>query len=375
MNNKRSNEVVLFLMSNAFSDVEIMKTSPYAKVFLAATKYMGAHALITHYNTHDIQDTEHISYLRINKSLQSKLLVAPIVEIVKSVIWIKRHKPSLVIMSGAPIKQNVRFLYRLMLPKQKFALIMATPSVDKNRLLRLFTNKLLQINILFFSTLIADKYWRHDRLRLPLNKIKIVDPAFHDFGFASKDFSVLRLVYVGVLSGRGVENTIEGLALFLRKNPKVKVTYDIFGRAKKHEIESLRAVINKFSIDSVVKLHGFLTQEEAAELIQTCNIGIAYLPNTSYYGNSSAKTLEYLIAGLPVLATPSPFKTDFINDSTGVMHDDNPQAFAKGLELMYARRFDYKPEEIRKKHLKYTMDEIVRTQYVPLFRQLIRDKR
>lgn len=375
MNNKRSNEMVLFLMGYNLSDIEIMKTSPYAKVFLASTKYIDAHALITHYNTHDIQDTEHISYLRINKSLQRKLLVTPIVEIVKSVIWIKRRKPSLVIMSGSPIKQNVRFLYRLMLPKQRFAMIMATPSVHKNRLLRLFSNKLLQINILFLSTLIADKYWRHDRLRLPLHKIKIVDPAFHDFGFAPKDFSTLKLVYVGVLSGRGVEHTIEGLALFLRNNSGVKVTYDIFGKAQKHEIESLQAVVNKFSLDSVVKLHGFLTQEEAAELIQTCNIGVAYLPNTSYYGNSSAKTLEYLIAGLPVLATPSPFKKDFINDSTGVIHDDNPKAFAKGLELMHTRRFDYKPEEIRNNHLKYTMDEIVRTQYVPLFRQLIRDKR
>lgn len=375
MNNTRSNEMVLFLMGNDFSDKEIMKTSPYAKVFLTSTKYISAHALITHYKAHDIQDTESVSYLRINKSLQNKLLVAPIVEIVKSVTWIKRHKPSLVIMGGAPTKQNFRFLYRLMLPRQKFAIIMATPSVHKNRLMRLYLNKLLQTNLMFYSTLIVEKYWRYDRLMLPANKIKSVDPAFHDFGFAPKDFSTLKLVYLGVLTGRGIEHTIEGLALFLSKNPGVKVSYDIFGKAKKHEIASLQAVVNEFSLDSVVKLHGFLTQEEASKLIQTCNVGVAYLPNTSYFGNSSAKTMEYLIAGLPVLATPSPFKNDFIDESTGVIHEDNPQAFAKGLELIYARRFDYNPEEIREKHLKYTMDEIVKTQLVPLFRQLIRDKR
>jgi len=277
-------------------------------------------------------------------------------------------------MSGAPRKQDFRFMYPLLTPRQKYVVFMATPSVDQRRFYRFLMNKSLQVNMSFFSHLVIERYWRHDFLKLPYKKLKVIDPGFYDFGFAAKDFSSLRLVYVGVLCGRGIENTIEGLALFIHRNSTAKITYDIFGKAKPSEIYSLRKVISKHSLSSTVKCHGFLTQSEGSRLIQGCNVGVAYTANTGYYGHSSAKTLEYLIAGLPVIATSSPFKNDFINDSNGVIHDDNPEDFSRALEIVYSRRFEYMPEKIREVNLHFSMDKIVKNQIVTFFNLLMQDQ-
>lgn len=363
---------VLFLFGDESHDEHVMRTSVYAKLFFHVAENLNSLALVTHYQKRIIPDTKQITYIGMSPWLRRIPLLGPVYQIIVRLRWIRRGKPALVIMTGCPQKQDFRYLYRLLLPRQKYALVMMTPSVSSNRFLRYYVNKSLQFNILFFSTLIAEKYWRHDRLKLPIKKMNVIDPGVHDFGYAPKDFSTLKLVYVGVLRNRGIEQTIEGVAMFIHRHPEVRLSYDIFGKAAKHEVDNLKKLVRERNLGAIVTCHGFLSQEEGSKLIQTCNIGVAYLPTTSYFGNSSAKTLEYLIAGLVVLATPSPFKADFVNDSNGVLHDDNPVAFANALETVYDRRFMFNPEEIRQKHLQYSMSQIVKDQLIPILNSLMR---
>ena len=227
---------------------------------------------------------------------------------------------------------------------------------------------------MLFNNLMVPRAWRHDRLRLPKRKLRYYELGFNDFGFAAKDLSTLKLVYLGVFGGREIERTIEGLAIFLSKNKDAKVTYEIAGKNKPQEAESIKNAIKKHKLESIVRFHGFLSQEEAAKLIQDSNIGVSYIPINEIYGYASTKTIEYLIAGLPVIATQSKFREEYINESNGILHQDNALAFAEALEYVYYRRLEYKPEEIRKSILHLSNEQKVKNSFLPLLESLITKK-
>ncbi len=63
---------------------------------------------------------------------------------------------------------------------------------------------------------------------------------------------------------------------------------------------------------------------------------MSYIPVKPWYDFQPAtKTYEYLLSGIPVIATNTYENRQVINEKNGVLIDDNPESFAIGLEKMY----------------------------------------
>ena len=73
-----------------------------------------------------------------------------------------------------------------------------------------------------------------------------------------KDFSQLKLLYVGTLNGRNITQTVDGLHIFLQKNPScTNISYDIIGDGA--EFEQLNNKIQQLKLTEIITLHGRIT--------------------------------------------------------------------------------------------------------------------
>jgi nucleoside-diphosphate-sugar epimerase len=62
------------------------------------------------------------------------------------------------------------------------------------------------------------------------------------------------------------------------------------------------------------------------------NIGVSYIPMLKCFDNQPpTKTFEYLLSGMPVIATATNANKDIINDVNGVLINDNSEEVYNGL--------------------------------------------
>src|SRR5699024_2778090 len=148
-----------------------------------------------------------------------------------------------------------------------------------------------------------------------------------------KDFSTLNLLYVGTLNNRNITQTIEGLSIFLKNNPKVKniTTYDIVGDGD--EYSQLMALVDKLSLNHIVKFHGRVPHFKLKMFFDRCNVGISYIPITEYYNyQPPTKTFEYILSGIPCIATQTFENQSLVVADNGILCEDTPVGFSKALK-------------------------------------------
>ncbi len=363
--------MILFVFT-ASSSYERLITTMVGKFFTASTRYCNCQALLMVYNANNLPKHEKVKYLNACSRLRKIPYLREFDQVIRVISWLKGEKYDLVVLGGAPSRTKMIFWYPLLNPRQRFAVMMATPSVNKEAWLRWYLDKLLQFNLLFFHHILVPVTWPFDRFSFPKAKARFYEIGFQDYGFAQKDYNTLKLIYLGYIRGREIEKTIDGFALFVQKYPDANVTYDIAGKDDPEIAAMMRDTISRSKLDSIVTYHGFLSNEALAELVKKSNAGVCYIPLNGRFEFTSTKTIEYLIAGLPVIGTNSKYVRMHIDDSNGILHEDNPQAFADALRAMYNNRFSYKPDEIRATHLHLRMDEKIRSSFVPLLESIAR---
>lgn len=151
---------------------------------------------------------------------------------------------------------------------------------------------------------------------------------------SSKKFDSIRMIYVGTLNGRNISDTINGLALFLKNNTDLTVSYDIIGGGSEYEL--LKEKIIELNLENFVKLHGIVPHFELKPFFDKANIGVSYVPITEYYEHQPpTKTYEYILSGLKCIATETYENQLVINDVNGQLCFDSPQSFARALEKIY----------------------------------------
>jgi len=146
----------------------------------------------------------------------------------------------------------------------------------------------------------------------------------------------ITLMYVGTFHKRRLEDTIEGLSIFLKGNPSADIVYIIIGSGWGNDTENLKHAINKYKLRDYVELKGYILHDELISYFKLSNVGLSYIPVTPWYDFQPAtKTYEYLLAGMPVIATNTYENRQVINENNGVLIDDNPESFASGLGKIY----------------------------------------
>lgn len=148
---------------------------------------------------------------------------------------------------------------------------------------------------------------------------------------------ILRIVYVGFLTElRGLDLLIEAAAQFIKKGyAKSTIQIDIVGKgATKTELIDM---VRELHIEESVRVHGWLSQDEVDVLMKNANVGALTYRVCGHWNHTIPnKIFDYMLAGIPVLATEV-LPIQRIIEETGcgvVCRDLDPTDIAEKLEYL-----------------------------------------
>ena len=143
-----------------------------------------------------------------------------------------------------------------------------------------------------------------------------------------------------------------------KKFPQIRIAYTIIGWGSLNVVEKLKFTIKNTQLHKIIHFEGKKNYGELPYYFKIANIGIAYVPTVDYYQNQPVtKLFEYMLSGMPVIATNTNENKLILNSTNGVLCDDTPEAFAQALEKIVANKYD--SDEIRNSMMKYHWKHLV----------------
>jgi hypothetical protein len=190
--------------------------------------------------------------------------------------------------------------------------------------------------------------------------------------FNDKVFDSLNLLYIGTLDGRNIFETVYGLRLFITKYSIDNIRYDIIGTGSNESVKILLNSIKDNKLDEIVFYHGQKNHNELIPFLDRSNIGVSYIPLTTYYDlQPPTKTFEYILSGLACVATNTYENKKLITSQNGVLCEDNPNSFAESLRIIQMNKETYKSHLIRESLIKYTWENIIDNYLTPIINNSI----
>jgi len=257
--------------------------------------------------------------------------------------------------------------------KKNIILDIRTGCVSKNRYNRYFQNAFLRIESFFFPNIIVISNSLAQVLRIANYHIV---PLGGDLIERERKQETFRLLYVGILSSRNIEITIMGVNEFIKRNEyyRDKVFYTIIGSGFGNEEQKLTALVISLGLSDNISLKGYISHGQIKEYFQKSDIGIAFIPIEERYNFQPAtKTYEYLLAGMPVLATKTHENKKIITEDNGVLIEDTVQSFEKGLSTIIENYESYDSEKIKRSKDCSTWDKIVTDSLIPFIKSTSED--
>lgn len=112
-----------------------------------------------------------------------------------------------------------------------------------------------------------------------------------------------KFIYIGSINNiRKIDNLIQSFASFLHKFDNFQ-TLDIFGSGTELDERNLKNAIEENAISDRVVYHGLLPQHEILQNLPNYDVGLAWVPTETFNESPSLKIIEYMAAGLTVIAT------------------------------------------------------------------------
>lgn len=239
-------------------------------------------------------------------------------------------------------------ILKLLFSRQKFVFDIRSTNIRSSYFSRIVYDFCMRLESIIFRyvTVISKSLAKKLNLQkkasiLPIGSIQISDHI--------KKFEDIRLLYIGTLTNRQIDKTIQGFSLFLQqKSPKkLSVSYTIIGDGQHNELEQLKAMVNKLKLTEHIKLLGQIPFTQLKVYFDNHNIGISFVPITPYFDvQPVTKTFDYLLSGLAVIATATSENKLVINKNNGLLIDDTVDGFASGIEETYKKRNQYKSHAI-----------------------------
>lgn len=250
----------------------------------------------------------------------------------------------------------------------KIVLDIRTGSVSKYKLKNIMLNIIIKLDSLYFKNIITLSESLRRYLGLNENKTTIVPFGSNIISRSKKTFDRFDLIYVGTFDNRRIDKTIKGLHKLLREKNVDRdiITYNIVGTGNRKNTQYLNYLIKYLDLNDVVKLSGYVPYKNLGPYHDSSNVGISFIPITNYYHyQPPSKTYEYLLSGMPVLATDTYENRRIINETNGILINDDVDSIFKGLYKLYSNRFIYDSESIRNSMLECTWDNIINNLLLP----------
>jgi len=242
------------------------------------------------------------------------------------------------------------FILPLFFPKRKLILQLATPSVKDRKFVRILENIfLIKLNTLFYKSIIVGTEHMVSRFNLPDSKTYKSSYGFDQLSTVNKKFDHISLLYIGTLNNRELEKTIYGFSKFYQEYcEKIKIKYDIIGSGNEKFVGRVIRAIQDTGLNDVIKYHGWMDDEQVIPFFDCCNLGVTFVPITDFYDIALVtKNFEYILSGIPVIATNTTKNKQYVNSDNGILVDDNESAFYDGLVRFYDVRNEFDSANIR----------------------------
>ncbi len=238
------------------------------------------------------------------------------------------------------------FIAKYMVKAHNYILDLRTGSVSVTKMKRFKVNLKTKLNIMFFkrqtviSEGLANKFRLKNYFVLPLGADEISS--------SDKTYESIKILYVGTFDHRNIHETIDGLAKFHKKHPECKISYDVVGFGSKEEENQIFNSINNNDLNKIVKFHGRKTHDELQFYFDNCNVGVSYVPIKPYYDYQPVtKTFEYIYSGLVCIGTNTSENAKVIDETNGVLCQDNADSFYESLVFIKNSLLTYDSKAIR----------------------------
>lgn len=287
-------------------------------------------------------------------SNSGNLILKNIKYIMSSVFSIYKNKPDICLVKYFP----GCFLLRLFSFKYKSILIIRTGSIKKNKFLRFLYNRLIKFDSLFFKhiAIISESLAQN----LKIYNYYLFPTGAEIISTTNKSFDKLYLLYVGTFLNRNIDKTILGFAKFYEKFSKViPMKYTLIGSGPPKSIKKMKKIVRNLGLDNVVRILNYVPYYKLKDFFDSHTIGVCFVPITPYFNvQPSNKIFDYLLSGMPVIATNTLENAKIINETNGVLINDTIEDFYKGLIKVYKKLPFYNSENIRSTVMRYKWDLI-----------------
>lgn len=251
---------------------------------------------------------------------------------------------------------------------KKMHIDVRTLSVEITEKARIFSNNQLKQDLKYFNSSSFITSGIQKQIMQENHKASFILPLGADIiSNSNKSFEELNLLYVGTLNNRNIIDTVKGYIAFIKAHPEVKSHYDIVGDGINNEMEEMNKYIQLHNMEQYITLHGRIPYSSLMPFFENHNIGISYVPITDYYEfQPPTKTFEYILSGIFCVGTATASNKEIINDSNGILHQDNSDSFKDALENVLKNKEKYKSEIIRNTLIKYQWKYIIDDYLIPI---------
>lgn len=259
-------------------------------------------------------------------------------------------------------------LVKLLNRKQPFVFDIRTGSTDKRSVRRIGFNAFMKLESLFFQhiTVISDGLAAQLGIRkyslLPLGADTIAMPE------GKPAHETLNLLYVGTLQNRNILTCVKGLQQYIEAQPDKHIRMTIVGDSPGQELREIRQYIKDNDVlrEKVIctgrVLHGDLNR-----YFSEADAGLSFIPVIPWYEHQPpTKTYEYLLSGLPVIATRTQEHIKLLEQEDAcVLINDTADDFARALTELRRKLPDVAAVALRERYIVYSWESIVRQYFIP----------
>lgn len=181
-------------------------------------------------------------------------------------------------------------------------------------------NRLIWFDSLWFNHVTVVSMGVADHLKI--NKKKSIVPlGAVDRGISNRgvpDDGCIRFIYVGVFDNRGIDVLVRS---FLNSSMSYRAKLRIIGFGSEFEVSKIKKEIS--SCDCV-EFVGYVPYEELGGHYAVSDVGVSYIPMVKMFDlQPPTKTFEYLMNGLPVVATRTRANECVVSAANGYLVNDS----------------------------------------------------
>ena len=358
-------------------EYELMETRLDYKVFNELKKHISVKKIM--YNAEAKVNVVDENIIMLQLPFKPNLLIKKILAYIyihyKFFYMIKNERENIFVIGITSKLFNI-LLVPFAIYRNRILVQLYTPSVVKNRWKRILLDNFTKFILkLFENYLITGDNRTKQVYKLKDEKclyIKLGMPVYGNKKELQKD--KLRLLYIGTLNNREIHKIVIGIRKFV-DTYNIPIVFNICGFGNEDKIKKLKEIINDNKLADIVKYHGFVSYKEFTKFIEISNIGVSYVPNVpKYNGVSITKTVEYMLAGLPVIGTKNSFNSETINHFNGMLCDDNPESFCHTIKQIWDKFDAYKPDKIKETVKEYSMQSCIEEGYLPVVRKIAKEQ-